>query len=221
MLSTDLGTGIIIPPHIYPPTLPILDPSVAMACLPYGITAVVAALFGWILAYAIQKKYGGLLNPLNIILPSIIFVLLSIRFGFGAEFVQGSILCFLLLFASNSDIHTREVPDSVSIMIAITALIGKELANIPTMLFAAVLITLPQLAIAIIKPNTYGGADIKLMAACAFLLGFKKGLIAIIVGLLLAVICTVITRKLKNQSLKDSFALIPYLSIGSMVAFLF
>lgn len=219
MLSTALGAGIIISPHIYPPTLPILDPSIALACLPYGITAIVAALFGWILAYAIQKKFGDRLNPLNIILPPIIFVLLSIRFGFGTEFAQGSILCFLLLFASNSDIHTREVPDSVSIIIAITALIGKELANIPTMLLAAVLITFPQFAIAIIKPNSYGGADIKLMAACAFLLGLEKGLIAIIVGLLLAVICTVITRKMKNQSLKDSFALIPYLAAGSMLAF--
>ena len=96
MLSTALGAGIIISPHIYPPTLPILDPSIALACLPYGITAIVAALFGWILAYAIQKKFGDRLNPLNIILPPIIFVLLSIRFGFGTEFAQGSILCILL-----------------------------------------------------------------------------------------------------------------------------
>lgn len=219
MLSTALGAGIIIPPHIYPPNLPILDPIIALACLPYVITAIIAALFGWLLAYATQKKFGGKLNLLNIILPTLLLVLVSVRFGFGTEFVQGSILCFLLLFASNSDIHIREVPDSVSIMIAITALIGKELANIPIMLLAAVLITLPQLAIAIIKPNTYGGADIKLMAACAFLLGFEKGLIAIIVGLLIAVICTVITREMKNQSLKDPFALIPYLAAGSMLAY--
>jgi len=219
MLNTALGAGIIIPPHIYPPTLPILDPSIALACLPYVITAIVAALLGWLMAYAIQKIFGGKRNLLNIILPPLILVLISIRFGFGTELLQGSILCFLLLFASNFDIHTREVPDSVSIMVAITALIGKELADIPTMLIAAVLITLPQLAIAIIKPNTYGGADIKLMAACALLLGFEKGLIAIIVGLLLAVICTVITRKMKNQSLKDPFALIPYLAAGSMLAY--
>ena len=219
MLNTALGAGIIIPPHIYPPTLPILDPSISLACLPYVITAIVAALFGWLLAYATHKKCGGRLNPLNIILPPLILVLVSIRFGFGTELVQGSIFCFLLLFASNSDIHTREVPDSVSIMIAITALIGKELVNIPIMLLAAVLITLPQLAIAIIKPNTYGGADIKLMAACAFLLGFNKGLIAIIVGLLLAVICTVIIRKMKNQNFNDSFALIPYLAIGVCAAY--
>ena len=159
------------------------------------------------------------MNPLNIILPCVISVLIALRFEFGTELIQGSILSLLLLFAANSDGHTREVSDTVPLMIAITALIGAELSDIPMMLLAAVLITLPQLAIAVIKPGTYGGADIKLMAACAFLLGFGKGLFAIIVGLLFAVICTLIYRKAKKQDAKASFALIPYLAIGCMAAF--
>lgn len=219
MTGTATDADIIMPPRILPPTIHPMNPDIAMIMLPYLAVALVGALLGWIVAAVIKKKFGGELNPLNIILPCVISVLIALRFGFGAELIQGSILSLLLLFAANSDGHTREVSDTVPLMIAITALIGAELSDIPTMFLAAVMITLPQLAVAIWKPGTYGGADIKLMAACAFLLGFGKGLFAIITGLLLAVICTLIYRKAKKQDTKASFALIPYLAIGCMAAF--
>ncbi|MDD4492729.1 MAG: A24 family peptidase [Eubacteriales bacterium] len=219
MIGTATGADIIMPPRILPPTIHPMNPDIAMMMLPYLAVALVGALLGRIVAAVIKKKFGGELNPLNIILPCVISVLIALRFGFGTELIQGSILSLLLLFAANSDGHTREVSDTVPLMIAITALIGAELSDIPMMLLSAVLITLPQLAVAIWNPGTYGGADIKLMAACTFLLGFGKGLFAIIVGLLLAVICTLIYRKAKKQDTKASFALIPYLAIGCMVAF--
>ena len=87
------------------------------------------------------------------------------------------------------------------------------------MLLSTVLITIPQHAIAVLKPNTYGGADIKLMAASAFLLELHKGLAAIVIGLSLAVICTVTIRKMQKKSIQESFALIPYLAIGCMTSF--
>jgi prepilin signal peptidase PulO-like enzyme (type II secretory pathway) len=59
------------------------------------------------------------------------------------------------------------------------------------------------------------GADLKLAAACAFLLGFWNGIAGLIVGLLVAVIVNLI--KLKNK--KDGFPLIPYLAIGFMMAY--
>jgi leader peptidase (prepilin peptidase)/N-methyltransferase len=111
------------------------------------------------------------------------------------------------------------VADGISIMIAITALIDAGFADIPMMFLTAILITLPQLLITVLKPNCYGGADIKLMASCAFLLGIWKGVFAIIIGLLLAVICTLIIRKVQKKNIKESFALIPYLAVGSMLAF--
>lgn len=219
MTGTATGAGLILPPRILPLPIRPVNPEVALMILPYLAVALVGALLGWIVAAVIKKKFGGEINPLNIILPCVIPVLISLRFGFGTELIQGSILSLLLLFAANSDGHTREVSDTVPLMIAITALIGAELSDISTMLLAVVLITLPQLAIAVIKPGTYGGADIKLMAACAFLLDFGKGLFAIITGLLLAVVCTLIYRKAKRQDTKASFALIPYLAIGCMAAF--
>lgn len=219
MTGTVTGAGLIVMPHILPSPIRPINPDIAMMMLPYLAVALVGALLGWIVAAIIKKRFGSEINPFNIILPCVIWVLIALRFGFGTELIQGSILSILLLFAANSDGHTREVPDTIPLMIAITALIGAELSDIPIMLLSAVLITLPQLAVAIWKPGTYGGADIKLMAACAFLLGFGKGLFAIIVGLLLSVACTLIYRKAKKQDTKASFALIPYLAIGCMTAF--
>jgi leader peptidase (prepilin peptidase)/N-methyltransferase len=211
--------GLIVPPRVLPPTIPEINPEITVWMPPYLAALVIGVFFGWLIALALREKLSGSLNPFIITLPGIAAVLLSLRFGFGTELIQGSILCLLLLFASMSDIHTREVPDYIPIMIIITALIGTKLTELPLMLLAAVVITLPQLAVAILKTGSYGGADIKLMAACAFMLGFEKGLFAICVGLSLAVICTMIIRKRQKKSVNESFALIPYLAIGSMAAF--
>ena len=216
MTGTATGAGLILPPRILPPSI---RPDVVLMTLPYLAVACVSALLGWIVATVIKKRFGGELSALNIIIPCVLSVMTALRFGFGTELIQGIILSLLLLFAANSDGHPHEVSDALPLMIAITAFIGTELPDIPMMLLAAVLIMLPQLAVAVLKPNSYGGADIKLMAACAFLLGLSKGLFAITIGLILAVICTLIYRKAKKLDTKASFALIPYLSVGSMAAF--
>lgn len=216
-MTTDKAmlSGILFP-TIWPKT----GSDVLWNVVPYLGTALCAGLLGLVLATCFRQRYGGQRSLLFILLPAAFTVLAQLRFGFGAELLRGVVLCLTLLYASGADIRTREVPDCLSVTIAVAALIGRTPAELPVLLLEAVLITLPQLAIAVLKPNSYGGADIKIMAACAFLLGFGKGLTAIILGLLLAVVCTVIIRKIKRRSMKESFALVPYLSVGSMLAFL-
>lgn len=190
------------------------------ACLPYVSIMLCAGLLGWVTAAAFRQRYGGSLRPLMIIVPALVSILLPLRFGLGPELLQGVILCLALLYAAGADLRTREVPDCVSILIAVAALIGRQPSELPSMLLAALIITIPQLAAAILKPGCYGGADTKIMAACAFLLGLSRGLIAIIFGLLLAVIGTAIMRKIQKRSMKESFALVPYLSAGVLLAYI-
>lgn len=127
----------------------------------------------------------------------------------------------LLVYASVSDIRKREVSDAVPVMIAITALIGITPAHLPGMLIAAAVITLPQFIVAILKPGSYGGADIKIMAACAFLLGLERGIAAMIIGLSAGLLITTIIRLIQKKKItKESFPVVPYLAAGSLIAFL-
>lgn len=142
-------------------------------------------------------------------------------YGITLESAKGMILFGILLFASASDIYKREVPDCIWIMITILALVVFETSNLPSMLLGAAVVFLPQLLLAMIRPNkAVGGADIKISTSAAFLLGTEKGILALIIGLSLAVIVMLIMRKVKNTNKNDPFPLVPFLSVGIMVSYL-
>lgn len=65
-----------------------------------------------------------------------------------------------------------------------------------------------------------GGADIKLSTAAALLLGFYKGVIGFMLGLLIAVVAQLIMTHRKKEQRTQPFALLPYLSVGLWIGFL-
>lgn len=199
------------------PMMPInLSPKMLLlfGCMLFGL------LLGFIYNRHDKNKEWQTTDTLNLIIPTLASGALFLMFGISMISLKGLIFLFLLLIASNSDFKNREVTDWIPIAIAITALIGTRLADIPFMLIAMLIIGLPQLLIAMLKPGGYGGADIKLMAACSFLLGIEGGFIAIILGLSVGLIATVIKRKLKHENLKEKFPVVPCLALGSFLAFL-
>lgn len=125
-----------------------------------------------------------------------------------------------MLYASVMDIKTREVPDSVSVMLLILGLVDVSIKEIPQMLLGMVLVFMPQLISALINPSkALGGADIKLSSAAAFLLGAQRGLFALIVGLTLSVVTMPIIRKIRNLPKDQPFPLIPFISIGIVAGY--
>ena len=196
--------------------------------LPFKITLQIPlfigfVLFTFLLGFLLEKHMKNMwqkASVLNLSLPIFAASLLFLRFGIGMACIKGLILFMLLLYASNSDFRTREVSDVIPLMIAITALIGITASNISGMILGAVCITVPQLIVVAFKPNSYGGADIKIMAACSFLLGLERGFLAIIAGLVVAIITTIITRKVKKKDMNEAFPIVPYLAIGSFLAYL-
>lgn len=64
--------------------------------------------------------------------------------------------------------------------------------------------------------SSIGGADIKLSAACAFMLGTVQGMTGLMIGLILAVIINSIKNRKKKH---EGFPLIPYLAVGFMAAY--
>ena len=134
--------------------------------------------------------------------------------------IKTIILLTLLLYASDMDIKTREVPDSISVLLLILGLVDINIGQLPSMLFGALLVFLPQFISALIDPSkALGGADIKVSSSAAFLLGAQRGLFALIVGLTLAVIAMPIIRRIRKLQKDQPFPLIPFLSVGIIAGY--
>ena len=137
-------------------------------------------------------------------------------FGCAATTVKGIIFCLLLAFSSYEDIKTRECENYVHLMIVIAAFIGTDMSALPSMLLSALIIGGIMLITAAVTKSSIGGADIKLSAACAFMLGTVQGMTGLMIGLILAVIINSIKNRKKKHK---GFPLIPYLAVGFMTAY--
>lgn len=206
---------IIRPSVILPPPI-----AYSLPVLLFLASIGTATLLGWLLERRMKGKVKGKTNWLIVFLPAIAFTALFLVFGYTMTMLKGFLLSLLLLWASVSDIRSREVPDYIHVMILLTAFIGTEMSDIPAMLLGAVIVALPQLIIAVLRPGTYGGADIKITTACAFLLGAWKGLFAVMTGLVAAVIITLVFRHFHKRPKTDGIPLVPYLAAGAFLAFL-
>ena len=134
---------------------------------------------------------------------------------------QGILLAGLLIYGSIHDIRTHTMPDWVWMGVAATALLTLRLSSLPTMLLGAAAVLLIEVPMAILHgERAMGGADIKLSAAGAFLLGWRKGLFALILGLTLSLIVVPIVRRIRHEDNRKAFALVPFLAVGIMTAYL-
>ena len=136
-----------------------------------------------------------------------------------ARIVQGILLAGFLLYGSIHDIRTHTMPDWVWMGIAAAGFIGIRLHDLPSMLLGAAAVLLIEVPLAVLlKDRAIGGADIKLSAAGAFLLGWQKGLAALILGLTLSLIVVPVARRIRHEDNRKAFPLVPFLAVGIMTA---
>ena len=137
-----------------------------------------------------------------------------------ARIIQGILYTGFLTFGSISDIRTHTVPDWVWMGVAGTAVIGMKLSSFPSMLLGAAAVLLIEVPLAVaMKDRAIGGADIKISAAGAFLLGWRKGLAALIVGLTLSILIMPVVRAIRHEKQDTRFALVPFLSAGQLALY--
>ena len=133
--------------------------------------------------------------------------------------VRGILLAGLLLYGSVHDIRTHTMPDWVWMGIAGISFLGIRLCDLPSMLLGAAAVLLIEVPLAVLlKDRAIGGADIKLSAAGAFLLGWQKGLAALILGLTLSLIVVPIVCRIRHEDSRKAFPLVPFLAVGIMTA---
>lgn len=194
--------------------------------LPWEISAAVLLLAVFLIGVRIMlpkvwREKTESIDALCLVIAGGISGIFLILFGLGMTAIKGMILCGILIYASLSDLEKREVPDYVSVMILILALVNFNASDLPSMLIGSAMVFVPQMVIAITRPErSVGGADIKISTAVAFLLGVQSGLFALIVGLTLAVVTMLILTKVNKAQKGEGFPLVPFLAIGTMIAYM-
>lgn len=129
--------------------------------------------------------------------------------------VQLIAFIMLLIYAAIIDLKARTIPDYVPVLIMLVGLIDMEPVSA---VLGLILVPLPYFIMALLKDNSIGGGDIKLMAACGFYLGLQAGYMASIVGLMLAIIIHVAYSVIRSKKMTRGIPLGPYLGAGCIIA---
>ena len=191
-----------------------------------ALLAIVGAtlLVGWVLNRIMTVKGFKTNLTVNLILSALIPIALFLRYGASLELVQGIFLMFVLMYATWSDLTSHTVDDYVPIIIFALGVASMTTVGLGSMIFGAFAVFVPQIVMALIpKCKPLGGADLKITTALAFLLGWERGIIGFVAGLLIAVVYMAIYNKVKKTDTKEekAFALVPFLSIAAMALFMF
>lgn len=184
-----------------------------------AIFVMVSALVMLILAKIMKSKGFKFKQPLVITL-GVIYSILLVIFGHGVGLyaIKGMFLFAVLMYASCSDLTNHEVDDCVWVIIIALAFV--DLGSIASMLFGAAAVFVPMFIVAFVSKKSLGGADIKIITALAFLLGFERSIAAMFIGLLSSVVVMSIYRKRHKESRSEPFALVPFLSAGALFLYI-
>ena len=168
------------------------------------------------------RKCGAKLSvqyPLIEAANGILYVCIVWTGGIGIESLLYCLLASALLVLSVIDFRTYEIPFGINLFILALGLVraATDFSNILNYLAGslAVSIVLAVLYYAT-SGRAIGGGDVKLMAACGLLLGWKLIIMAFLLGCVLGAVIHVIRMKVSGEG--RVLAMGPYLSMGVMIA---
>ncbi len=122
----------------------------------------------------------------------------------------------LLTYAAVIDLRTRTIPDLIPGLIILIGLIDLEPI---TAVLGLMLVPLPYFLMALLKENSMGGGDIKLMGACGFFLGLQAGYVASTLGLFFAIGVHFAFHVFGSKMNNKNIPLAPYLGVGCLIAY--
>lgn len=141
------------------------------------------------------------------------------------ETAQWYVILMILEYVSLVDMKLHLAPNWASIVIAVASIptiilsiINGQWSNLIFMAAGAFTGFIPLFLGAVFSANGIGGADVKIMTAVGLSLGIFKTMTALIVGLFVSVIYMLIKAKKNKTGKKTNCALLPFITIGIMVA---
>ena len=182
-------------------------------------------LFSWLFLKGKCRKCGQKISvqyPIVEATNAILYLLVFYRYGLSIESLLYCLLFSALLALSVIDFRTYEIPVGFNYFILILGLIrmATDYTNwlnyvigffaVSTVLFLIILVS---------KGRAMGGGDMKLMATCGLLIGWKLIILAFLLGCILGSIIHIIRMRVSGED--HVLALGPYLSMGVALAVLF
>ncbi len=148
-------------------------------------------------------------------LNGILYVATVARYGLSIESLLYCLLFSTLLALSVIDFRTYEIPIGFNVFILALGLVrvATDYTHWLQYLIGALAISIPLLIVYYITGGRgIGGGDVKLMATCGLLLGWKLILLAFLMGCILGSVIHIIRMKVSKAD--HVLAMGPYLSLG-------
>lgn len=159
--------------------------------------------------------------PLIEALNGILYLTVFAVYGFSIDSLLYCLLFSALLLLSVIDFRTYEIPLGINLFILAIGLarVATDLSN--WLEYGAGFLSVSAFLLviyAVTKGKGIGGGDVKLMAACGLVVGWKLIILAFLTACVLGSVCHLIRMKVSGAG--HVLAMGPYLSLGTMLAVL-
>ena len=168
-------------------------------------------------------------NPLSVKGSAIFIVVLALLWaavfavkGWCAQAILLGLATSALLSLSLIDWKTYEIPFAYNVFIFVLGIFTLvfDLTHWYEYVIGFFAISLPLLGLFYLsKGRAIGGGDVKLMAACGMLLGWKLTLLGFVLGCIIGSVVHILRMKISGE--KHVLAMGPYLSVGVFISALF
>ncbi|MEL4106313.1 prepilin peptidase [Oscillospiraceae bacterium WX1] len=179
-------------------------------------------VFSWLF---LSGRCNGCKSPISAQYPlveastGILFAIIYNRFGFSIETLLYCSMTSALLALSVIDFRTLEIPEGfIYFLLAVgIARVVTDVGSWSLYLIGAGAVGLPLLLILLISGGRgVGGGDVKLMAVCGLILGWKLIILAFFLGCVLGSIIHLLRMVITRTGHQLAFG--PYLSMGIFIA---
>lgn len=157
--------------------------------------------------------------PLIEALNGCLYLIVFYKFGMSVDSLLYCLLFSALLTLSVIDFRTYEIPIGINVFILLLGLVRviTDWTNWEDYLIGFLAVSVFLYLIYIITHGRgIGGGDVKLMAVCGLVLGWKLILLGFFLGCIIGSICHLIRMKISHAD--HVLAMGPYLSVGVMIA---
>ena len=173
-------------------------------------------------------RYCGVKIPARDTLLEVLGGIIGLYCFYHFQFTWDTLIVFcifmIMVAITMIDFDTMTIPNGLIIAlivpIGIFTVLHPEL-SLMSRVIGFFIVSLPMYLLTVLIPDCFGGGDIKLIAVCGFLLGWKLTLLAFFISVLIGggyAVYLLISKKSKKGA---HIAFGPYLCVGIMVSLLY